>query len=235
MEALHDGDVLSSVLFDNGEDVAIFLILFVALFVIDFVSKKNHYVYMRKTIRDRVVSGQFDVESPIATSSTHGAKRTFVAKRVGSMMNSTSADGVEKKRSTDVDWYMAHRAQISFYPPEWVFPVVWTTIYAFCLASFYAFFRHIKTDPGLYMDSGCICIAFWIMLNKKWTVIFFDYRMPGVACIMTIIMIGIVAYLSFVFYKIGLYWGFAFQILHLAWLLFAVALNMRWIVASKNV
>ena len=67
--------------------------------------------------------------------------------------------------------YQKQRKLITLGPPSWVFGVMWTIIYTFLTVSAYYAFTTVTANY-----TAMICVFFVnIMLNKYWSVLFFDY------------------------------------------------------------
>ncbi|MGR3485437.1 MAG: tryptophan-rich sensory protein TspO [Paracoccaceae bacterium] len=107
----------------------------------------------------------------------------------------------------------------SWTPPDWAFPVMWTTIYV--LMSFAA--ARVATQPG-----AGLALAFWalqIALNALWTPVFFGLRRLRAALpVMAALWIAVAACLV-THWRLDLWAGLAF-VPYLAWVTVAGALNL---------
>ncbi len=116
-------------------------------------------------------------------------------------------------------WYAGLRKP-SFTPPNWAFPVVWTTIY---LLSAIAATR-VAPLPGAGM-----ALALWsaqIALNTLWTPVFFGARQMALAMVVMATLLVTVAAMVLSFWSLD--WRAGLLLLpYLAWLGVATALNWR--------
>ncbi len=75
-------------------------------------------------------------------------------------------------------WYAA-LAKPALTPPDWIFPVVWTVLYAMIAVSGWLLWRQRNVDP-----SGLPALGLWALqlaLNAAWSWIFFGLHLTGVA------------------------------------------------------
>ncbi|MCL3883092.1 TspO/MBR family protein [Marivita sp. GX14005] len=113
----------------------------------------------------------------------------------------------------------------SWTPPNWVFPVMWTTIYL--LIAFAG--ARASVLPG-----NDLAMAFWaaqIALNALWTPIFFGLRrlkgaLPVIGCLWLAVLGATVTH-----FQLDLWAGLAF-VPYLVWVTIAFALNLT--VARMN-
>lgn len=76
------------------------------------------------------------------------------------------------------EWYAALQKP-PLTPPDWVFPVVWSVLYA--MIAFAGWFLWRARDRD---SSGTLVIALWgaqLVLNAAWSWIFFGLHLPGPA------------------------------------------------------
>jgi tryptophan-rich sensory protein len=91
-------------------------------------------------------------------------------------------------RNTNTKWYKSLN-QSPLTPPSWVFPIVWTTLYALIIASGVLFFMRggsVRSAGFLYY-----CAA-WV-LNLSWSATFFTYQRPDISFA---IILGMVAFIA---------------------------------------
>jgi translocator protein len=116
------------------------------------------------------------------------------------------------------DWYRALRKP-AWTPPDWVFPVAWTTLYL--LMSLAA--ARLSAVPG----SG-FALALWsvqIAFNTLWTPVFFGLRRIGGALPVMAGLWTSVAALTWVAFGLDP-WAGAMLLPYLAWVTVAGALNL---------
>lgn len=107
-----------------------------------------------------------------------------------------------------------------FTPPNWVFPVAWTTIYV--LIAWAA--ARLALLPG-----AGVALALWaaqIALNTLWTPVFFGARRMGAGMAIIALLWLTVAALVIAAFRLDL-WAGVLMLPYLAWLCVAAALNWR--------
>lgn len=88
-------------------------------------------------------------------------------------------------------WYAA-LTKPALTPPDWVFPVVWTVLYAMIAVAGWLLWRHRHGDP-----SGRAAVGFWglqLALNAAWSWIFFGLHLTGVALAEIVILFGAILF-----------------------------------------
>ena len=90
--------------------------------------------------------------------------------------------------NTNTKWYKSLN-QSPLTPPSWVFPIVWTTLYALIIASGVLFL----TRGGSVRSAGFLyyCAA-WV-LNLSWSATFFTYQRPDISFV---IILGMVTFIA---------------------------------------
>ncbi|MCF4998747.1 sensory protein TspO [Pseudomonas syringae] len=115
------------------------------------------------------------------------------------------------------DWY-ASLVKPSFTPPNWVFPVAWTTIY---LLLAWAGYR-LSLIPG-----SQIVLALWaaqIALNTLWTPVFFGARHVFAGMVILVLLWLVVAAMVVMALQLDVITGLIL-FPYLVWLCVAAALN----------
>jgi tryptophan-rich sensory protein len=97
-------------------------------------------------------------------------------------MNSASAS------STDTKWYKSLK-QSPLTPPSWIFPIVWTTLYALIILSGIIF---LKNGGGVRSTGFLYYCAAWV-LNLSWSQVFFRFQRPDLSFV---IILGMVAFIA---------------------------------------
>lgn len=103
-------------------------------------------------------------------------------------------------KATDIGPWYRNLAKPSWNPPDWAFPVVWTTIYLFIIAS-----------VGGAWNAATVAeqsLVFWLvginlLLNLFWSVLFFTMRKPVWALIEVFFLWGSIVAMMIAFYPIG--------------------------------
>ena len=119
--------------------------------------------------------------------------------------------------------YAKQRKQLTLGPPAWLFGVAWLIIYVFLTVSAYYAFTTVTANY-----TAMICVFFVnIMLNKYWSVLFFDYHHPVAAMFVLLGMLGTSgAFLAFAWTGSG--WGFwAHLIPYVPWCCIALYWNIQ--------
>ena len=86
-------------------------------------------------------------------------------------------------------WYAA-LAKPALTPPDWVFPVAWTLLYAMIAIAGWLLWRHRHRH-----SQGQIAIAAWglqLVLNAAWSWIFFGLHLTGVALAEIIVLFAVI-------------------------------------------
>jgi translocator protein len=119
------------------------------------------------------------------------------------------------------EWY--RRLDLpSWTPPNWVFPVVWTTLYVLIA---WAGWRVALRAP---MGEAALPLGLWacqIGLNVLWTPVFFGLRRPDAAVPVVVLLWISVAAMVGSFMAIDAWAGFA-MLPYLVWVTIAAALNI---------
>ncbi len=117
------------------------------------------------------------------------------------------------------DWYVGLRKP-GFTPPNWAFPVAWTTIYLLSAIA--------ATRVALLPGAG-LALALWsaqIALNTLWTPVFFGARRIALGMVVIAVLTVTVAALTLAVWQLD--WRAGLMLLpYLGWLGVASALNWR--------
>jgi tryptophan-rich sensory protein len=121
--------------------------------------------------------------------------------------------------STDSEWYESIRPSIT--PPNWVFPVVWNTLFLLIAVALY--FSWISSDKK---QKKIVVFAYGInfLLNILWSFLYFGLRNPFLAFFEIIILWLSIVSIVYVSYKIDKKAGWLL-VPYLLWVSFAVVLN----------
>ncbi|KZL89540.1 TspO/MBR family protein [Clostridium magnum] len=110
----------------------------------------------------------------------------------------------------------------SFSPPGWVFPIVWSILYLFMAIAFYRIWLNGKGGKDIRRAMKYYFIQ--LGLNLMWTVIFFRFKLYGLAFIELLLMLIFILLTTFKFYKIDKTAGIL-MIPYIIWVSFAGVLN----------
>ncbi|MEL7343681.1 MAG: TspO/MBR family protein, partial [Pseudomonadota bacterium] len=109
------------------------------------------------------------------------------------------------------DWYDGLKKP-SWNPPNWLFPVAWTTLYL--LMSFAA--ARVAMSEGAGVGIGLALFALQIALNTLWTPVFFGLRRMGAALVVVALLWVAVLATMIAFWQVDTLAGVAF-IPYLVW------------------
>lgn len=107
-------------------------------------------------------------------------------------------------------------------PPAWVFPVVWTVLYA--LMGIGAA-RISQTPPAPVRNKSLNLFIAQLIVNFFWSLIFFNAQAYGFALLWLLLLWGLVLWMILTFYKTDPTAAYM-QIPYLLWLTFAAYLNI---------
>ncbi|MFK7994697.1 MAG: TspO/MBR family protein [Granulosicoccus sp.] len=125
-------------------------------------------------------------------------------------------------KATDIGPWYRNLSKPSWNPPDWVFPVVWTTIYLFIIASVGgAWNASDATDKPLIVW----LVGINLVLNLLWSILFFTMRKPSWALIEVFLLwVSIITMMVGVARVDALYGWLLLP--YLAWVSVAMLLNL---------
>ena len=138
----------------------------------------------------------------------------LLAESVGALSGWLSREGMEIYESTIV--------QPPLSPPSWLFPIVWSILYA--LMGIGAA-RVWMAPAGIRRSRGLNLFIIQLIFNFFWSLIFFNLQTFGFALLWLILLWGLVLWMIFEFRKVDKLSG-NIQIPYLLWLTFAAYLNL---------
>lgn len=107
-------------------------------------------------------------------------------------------------------------------PPAWVFPVVWTVLYALMGVSAA---RISLAPPSAERNRGLNLFVAQLAVNFFWSLLFFNAQAYGFAVLWLFLLWGLVLWMILTFYKVDPLAAYL-QIPYLLWLTFAAYLNI---------
>ena len=132
---------------------------------------------------------------------------TFIAPVIGSYVTSVFKE----------PWY-SEIIQPSFNPPSWVFPPVWTTLYAMMSIAIWRVWT-------AFFNSRILKLYFFhLFFNCIWSIIFFGFHQIGLALINIIVILFFIIILMKEYLKIDKL-SFYLMIPYFLWSSFALVLN----------
>ena len=131
--------------------------------------------------------------------------------------------------SDDRGWYNRGKARVNCAPPGYVFGLVWFLLYSLLSVSAILFFRNTVNYDAVF-----ILWVVNIMLNKLWSVLFFDTGRIKVSLAVAVAMLGTQIAIIVLIAVDGLseverWFPFATFIVYSLWLLVAIYLNAQWV------
>lgn len=84
----------------------------------------------------------------------------------------------------------------SFAPPPWLFPVVWTLLYAAMSVSLWLIFRSTKPAPGTIA-----LYAVQLIVNLTWPFLFFTFEAFGLAFWWLLLLLALVVWLMILAFR----------------------------------
>lgn len=118
-------------------------------------------------------------------------------------------------------WYAALNKP-PFNPPNWIFGPVWTTLYIMMgIAAFLVWRRGLQTKG---VKTALLVFLFQLILNTLWSILFFGFRSPFLACVEVIALWLAIVFTIVLFHKVSrpAAWLLA---PYLLWVSFASVLN----------
>lgn len=97
-------------------------------------------------------------------------------------------------------WY-AGLTKPEFAPPNWVFGLVWTTLFAFMGIAAFLIWREGWNRKDVKIAFGAFIIQ--LVLNTLWSIIFFGFHNPGVAFVEIIFLWLAILAIIIVFSKVS--------------------------------
>ena len=138
----------------------------------------------------------------------------LMAEGAGALSGWLSREGMKIYESTIV--------QPPLSPPSWLFPIVWSVLYA--LMGIGAA-RIWMAPPGIHRSRGLNLFIIQLIVNFFWSLIFFNLQTFGFSLLWLILLCGLVLWMILEFRKVNKSAGNV-QIPYLIWLAFAAYLNL---------
>lgn len=115
---------------------------------------------------------------------------------------------------------------MSCIPPGWIFGVVWTLLYGLLSAAAVIYFYN--DEDGEYNVPIFVLWVVNMMLNKVWSLVFFDMGRVAWALVIALLMLAtsiailVLVGISAQWLAFGLYFPYP------VWILVAIYLNVKW-------
>ncbi|MEG1002653.1 MAG: TspO/MBR family protein [Clostridium sp.] len=111
----------------------------------------------------------------------------------------------------------------TFYPPGWIFGVVWPVLYILMGIAAYRIYMIKKYDNK--SNGALVLYCIQLILNLAWPIIFFYFRLYGIAWIELAILILVLIVTFIKFFKLDKISGILL-IPYILWCIFALYLNI---------
>ncbi len=110
----------------------------------------------------------------------------------------------------------------TFFPPGWVFPVVWTILYFLMAVAAYRIW--MKGKSGEPVRKALVLYGTQLFLNFLWSIVFFRFRLYAIAFLELLILLVFILLTAFEFHKTDKLSAYL-MIPYIAWVSFAGVLN----------
>ena len=124
-------------------------------------------------------------------------------------------------------WY-ATLNQPSFNPPNWIFGPVWTTLYLIMGISLFLVW---KEKYSRERNIAIMVFLLQLALNFAWSLIFFHFKMIGLALVEIILLWISILSMLFIFYRIKPVAAYI-NVPYLLWVAFATMLNASYYILN---
>ena len=138
----------------------------------------------------------------------------LLAEGVGALSGWLSREGMKIYESAIV--------QPPLSPPSWLFPIVWSILYALMGIGTA---RVWIAPPGIHRSRGLNLFIIQLIVNFFWSLIFFNLQAFGFALLWLVLLWSLVLWMILEFRKVDKLAG-NIQIPYLIWLTFAAYLNL---------
>lgn len=116
-------------------------------------------------------------------------------------------------------------------PPGFIFPIVWTILYALMgISAYLIFVSDSDTDIG-EKKNALFLYSIQLFVNFMWSIVFFRFENIAAAAVVLILLIILVIIMILRFKKIEPLAGYI-NIPYLIWILFALYLNIGFLILN---
>ena len=120
--------------------------------------------------------------------------------------------------------------QPPFSPPAWLFPIVWTLLYALMGIGAGVVYNRRDRDADA-VRGALLTFLFQLAINFLWSIVFFHQKALLLACILLAVLLASVIRMTVQFWRIDPLAG-KIQIPYILWLAFALYLNVGFVVLN---
>jgi translocator protein len=129
----------------------------------------------------------------------------------------------------NLPWYET-LARPGFTPPNSIFPVVWTVLYAMMALAVWQFWRAKGKEEDRRL--GLIAFAVQLALNVAWSLAFFRLRSPGSGLVVILVLLVAIA-VTIVLFDRSSRTAALLLVPYLLWVCFAAALNFAFWILNR--
>jgi translocator protein len=129
----------------------------------------------------------------------------------------------------NLPWYET-LARPGFTPPNSIFPVVWTVLYAMMAVALWQFWRAKGKEEDRRL--GLIAFAVQLALNVAWSLAFFRLRSPGSGLVVILVLLVAIA-VTIVLFDRSSRTAALLLMPYLLWVCFAAALNFAFWILNR--
>jgi len=105
---------------------------------------------------------------------------------------------MNRVREANSSWYKSLKKS-PLTPPSWVFPIVWTTLYALIILAVIVFLK----NGGTVRSRGFLYYCAAWALNIAWSPLFFTYARPDLSFVVVVGMLAFIALNIWAFYPVS--------------------------------
>ena len=109
-------------------------------------------------------------------------------------------------------------------PPGWLFPIVWTALYALMGIGSCMIYLKRKSAPSI-VRTGLTYYAMSLVANFGWSIIFFNMRLFRIAFLWLLLLLYLIIRTALSYFKVAKVASYL-QIPYIAWVVFAGYLNL---------
>jgi benzodiazapine receptor len=119
-------------------------------------------------------------------------------------------------------WYLELEKPF-FNPPNWAFPIAWTTLYVLMGVASWLVWLQFKSKSELVKKS-LIWYSIQLIFNLMWSYLFFTLKNPALALVEILILYVLIIVTTKYFFSVNKTAGWL-MIPYIAWVSFAILLN----------
>lgn len=142
----------------------------------------------------------------------------------------------------NAEWYdsvtkrIAKNSCCQWFPPRWIFPLVWSILYILITVAMVTYYRTVAFMAGeVNYEVLAVTFLFFfnIIANKYWPTVFFVYKQTIVSALLTVFMIATSIPILYIFSNsihLGMPWNIPFWsfLWYPIWCVIALIINFMW-------